>query len=78
MKVTSKFRRVERRVLGEVVIVGRQRQGLTGGAEESFSGAEPSQSIPGTPKTGIIARTGGTEVRLPAAMAYGDEITAAA
>ena len=29
-------------------------------------------------ETGIIARTGGTEVRLPAAMAYGDEITAAA
>ncbi|MGV4796135.1 DUF2184 domain-containing protein [Rhizobium sp. F40D2] len=27
-------------------------------------------------ETGIIARTGGTEVRLPGAMAYGDEITA--
>ncbi len=26
-------------------------------------------------ETGIIARTGGTEVRLPGAMAYGDEIT---
>lgn len=26
---------------------------------------------------GVIARTGGTEIRLPAAMAYGDEITAA-
>ncbi|TWB61686.1 hypothetical protein FBZ98_1011031 [Rhizobium sp. ERR 922] len=28
-------------------------------------------------ETGIIARTGGTEVRLPGAMAYGDEITPA-
>lgn len=27
-------------------------------------------------ETGIIARTGGTEIRLPGAMAYGDEITA--
>jgi hypothetical protein len=27
-------------------------------------------------ETGIIARTGGTEIRLPGAMAYGDEVTA--
>jgi hypothetical protein len=28
-------------------------------------------------ETGIIARTGGSEIRLTGAMAYGDEITAA-
>jgi hypothetical protein len=27
-------------------------------------------------ETGIIARTGGTEIRLPGAVAYGDEVTA--
>jgi len=28
-------------------------------------------------ETGVIARTGGTEIRLPKAMGYGDLITAA-
>jgi uncharacterized LabA/DUF88 family protein/cold shock CspA family protein len=35
---------------------GRQRQGLTGGAEETPPGGEPALHVAGTPKTGTVAR----------------------